>query len=519
MSIKSKILIPMIAIMLLIAAAILISNSLLFSGFVDDDTVRKVNTAKKVVINNLENHKVEAKAASSCMAINPMIINAVMHKNRIELQSHVRSLQEETGIDFCTITDVQGEVIIRTHVPEKFGDSIISHAVIQAAVYGESLTTIDKGTEVLLAVCSGMPIYNENKKLVGVVTTGFRLDTERFVDSIKEMVGCEASVIVGDERISTTILGEGGTRAVGTKVSVLINENILSESSFTRKLDVLGYDTVMNYIPIKNLDGIVIGMIFIGHYTKDKAMMIGTFIQNGLIITFVMLIISKRVLEKLKITISEQEASIKEEYERIKEIVVEIEERDHMYYTVNQTANMLLCSETDNFEKILYDSMDIIIKGSGADRMYIFKNHMENGQLYYTQIYEWSRNTHSLQAGRSSMPILYDENAPEIKRTLSNGDCYHHRIQDMPASDQAQFIIRGTLVVMLIPVFIHSEFWGFVGFENCHTTKMFTKIEESIVSSGSLLIANALLRNEYVDSLHKTKDELEIALTEAENAN
>ena len=59
---------------------------------------------------------------------------------------------------------------------------------------------------------------------MGVVSSGYRLDTETFVDEIKALTGIEATVFLGDERLSTTVagrlgewieLGGSGRQAVG----------------------------------------------------------------------------------------------------------------------------------------------------------------------------------------------------------------------------------------------------------------------------------------------------------------
>ncbi len=52
MGIKTKILLPMIALTLLVAAAILISNIILFAGFVDDSAADRVDSAVKVATNS-----------------------------------------------------------------------------------------------------------------------------------------------------------------------------------------------------------------------------------------------------------------------------------------------------------------------------------------------------------------------------------------------------------------------------------------------------------------------------------
>ncbi len=40
------------------------------------------------------------------------------------------ALQEESGVEFCTVTDDKGTVLIRTYEPDVYGDSVLSRTVM-----------------------------------------------------------------------------------------------------------------------------------------------------------------------------------------------------------------------------------------------------------------------------------------------------------------------------------------------------------------------------------------------------
>ena len=68
MSIKTKILLPAIIITLALAAAILVSNIVLFSSFVDSSTVERVDSATRVVMRGLDALKAETRAVALSLA-------------------------------------------------------------------------------------------------------------------------------------------------------------------------------------------------------------------------------------------------------------------------------------------------------------------------------------------------------------------------------------------------------------------------------------------------------------------
>ncbi len=69
------------------------------------------------------------------------------------------------------------------------------------------------------------------------------------------MMGCEITVVLGNERVSTTIMNENGTRAIGTKADAHIGESVLAGNTYSGRVDILGRATIANYIPINGADG------------------------------------------------------------------------------------------------------------------------------------------------------------------------------------------------------------------------------------------------------------------------
>jgi PAS domain S-box-containing protein len=192
-----------------------------------------------------------------------------------------------------------------------------------------------------------------------------------------------------------------------------------------------------------------------------------------------------------------------------------LKHREQMLNAVNQAAAFLLNSDIDSFEASLYQSMKIMTETLQADRMYIWKNNSVGGRLYCTQLYEWSVNVESQQDNEYTIDIPYDENMPEWEKILSVGDCINGLVSEMSPQTQAQLRPQGILSILVVPVFIKDKFWGFVGFDDCHAKRKFTQEEESILRSGSLLVANTLLRNEMYINIRDTSIQLEAALKQA----
>ena len=194
------------------------------------------------------------------------------------------------------------------------------------------------------------------------------------------------------------------------------------------------------------------------------------------------------------------------------QMMKDIEQRDALFSAVNNATTLLLQAEIDEFESALWKSMGMMANAVDADRVRLWKNHVEDDRLFCTQMYEWSESATPTQGAINTIGASYDDDLPGWEDKLSRGQCINSIVREMSPKEKARLQPQGILSLLIVPVFLRGKFWGFVGFNDCHQERMFTANEESILWSGSLLITNVLLRNEMTL-------ELATALEKAQSAN
>ena len=188
-----------------------------------------------------------------------------------------------------------------------------------------------------------------------------------------------------------------------------------------------------------------------------------------------------------------------------------IEQQRALLETMNRVSSILLEPGIDNFDNHLFLSLSLMAQAVDADRVYIWKNHIKNDRLHCTQLYEWSEGAEPQQDNNYTVDLPY-ENIPGWEETLSQGKCINSFVRDMSPSEQAQLTPQGILSILVVPVFVRDQFWGFVGFDDCRRERAFTENEEMILRSGSLMIANALLRNDMALNLRDTASKLKAVI-------
>ena len=124
-SLKVKIIIPTI-IILIILMVIMTSFSLIkFTGFVNHLFEARTSSTAKGMQWYLQECERDTKAAAVSMSSAHDIINAMKEQDVEKLSSALTPSFEMFNIDFYTITDAAGTVILRTYDLNKKGDSIV----------------------------------------------------------------------------------------------------------------------------------------------------------------------------------------------------------------------------------------------------------------------------------------------------------------------------------------------------------------------------------------------------------
>lgn len=236
-------------------------------------------------------------------------------RNRDIMDLELKKVREQESLDILTVTDADGRVIFRTRKPEAFGDDqtafeivrlVLSEKIVSASTEIVSRDELMKEGEDLaerayfrivptpkakprleVEETSGMmmmtaaPILDNDENLLGVLYGGVLLNRQyEIVDKIKDTVyqgeiykGKDmgtATIFQGDLRISTNVQREDGNRAVGTRVSEEVYNQVLVKGlPWISRAFVVNNWYITAYEPIKNITGDIIGILYVG-MLEDK---------------------------------------------------------------------------------------------------------------------------------------------------------------------------------------------------------------------------------------------------------
>ncbi|MCL2793269.1 MAG: response regulator [Spirochaetaceae bacterium] len=208
-------------------------------------------------------------------------------------------------------------------------------------------------------------------------------------------------------------------------------------------------------------------------------------------------------------------ASVFNRIEQAKKMTANTEYNNNLLQAVNKSATFLLNTDIESYIKDLHQSMKVIGEAAKVDRVYIWKNHTIDGMLHSTQICEWSAGAELQQDDKYTVNMSYNEALPGLKDLFSRGQCLKGIVKEMSPKYQDYFYPQGIVSIMMMPVFMHEQFWGFVGFDDRKNERIFSEKEESTLRSVGLLFAHAHHRNKMILDIRNTSEKLEAALEQA----
>jgi signal transduction histidine kinase/CheY-like chemotaxis protein len=178
--------------------------------------------------------------------------------------------------------------------------------------------------------------------------------------------------------------------------------------------------------------------------------------------------------------------------------------QDKLLRVVNDAAVLLLSSYTGEFDALIGGSMSMLARDMEVDRINIWKNEARDGVLYYCQVCSWSGGKDLSWGG---MEFSYKDTLPRWEGILSSGRCVNGAPDSFPGEERE--LLKGYALrsMLVIPVFLDKKFWGFVSFDDCRRTRVFPGDEEAILRSASLLLVNALVHIEVMQSLVAAREE------------
>ena len=197
-----------------------------------------------------------------------------------------------------------------------------------------------------------------------------------------------------------------------------------------------------------------------------------------------------------------------------------IQKKDKLLQGIADATKALMTSrkEGEGFN----EALSILGKAADVDRVYIFQHQVnkETDEMFFSLVYEWTSEGTTAQIRKLEFDkISYSRFATlQFYESFSEGKTLKYIINDLPDTYKENFIDKNIKSIILVPIMIDGNYWGFIGFDEMETDRTWSDNEESILVTMSSTIGAVIKRNLFREILVQRNMELDKAVKEARNA-
>ncbi|MBE8997572.1 EAL domain-containing protein [Nostoc sp. LEGE 12447] len=184
-----------------------------------------------------------------------------------------------------------------------------------------------------------------------------------------------------------------------------------------------------------------------------------------------------------------------------KQATAELRQRDRLLQAVAEAANYLLGEM--NYETGIEQALAILGEAAKADRAYLFQNHPHpaTGEIAVSLRFEWTQSLIESTHHHWQNQVYQGSGLARWYTVLCSGQSISGLTQKFPIAEQ-EFLIRdGIQSLLLVPLRLENECWGYLGLADCTFERHWSKHEESTLLTMAASIIGARQRQQVEEKI------------------
>jgi|GEM_PF-2936966 len=250
------------------------------AGILDDNAQKSINTDIKIAEQMIDARFSEFNSICEYASNKADVITAVSDKNSEKLSIGAETFREAINADCVAVLDSNGNTIASTA-----GSNIQIGSIAQKMISSNTKNSFEsipasaaykinsgykvENVENALGMVVTYPVYEYGRIVGSIVIIDILNNNNGMVDELKANTGDEATLSLGKQRITTSLITDG-KRPVGTSISDEVWNYVRNQNAvYKGTAVVLGTPYITAYAPLPDANGDVIGMVFVGAPQTD----------------------------------------------------------------------------------------------------------------------------------------------------------------------------------------------------------------------------------------------------------
>ncbi|MCL2487654.1 MAG: ATP-binding protein [Oscillospiraceae bacterium] len=181
-------------------------------------------------------------------------------------------------------------------------------------------------------------------------------------------------------------------------------------------------------------------------------------------------------------------------------------EENRLLRAVNAAAAMVIGGFHQDYETVLHQAVQMLGESLQACYAGIWRNAEREGVMRCFLRAHWSDYTRDFGTAHERESFIYDEFLPDWRTQLAEYSFAALTRSSLPDAFLKSCSIRGAGHILLAPLYLHGDFWGMLGFARPESGAPFTAYEAETLSSGAVIIACSVSRNENFGKINADRD-------------
>jgi PAS domain S-box-containing protein len=149
-----------------------------------------------------------------------------------------------------------------------------------------------------------------------------------------------------------------------------------------------------------------------------------------------------------------------------------------------------------------------------ASRVYVFENHQDRaGRPLMSQRAEWcDRDIYPEIDNPTLQNLAYDDFFPRWTQVLARGEIIAGKVAEFPESERMILMPQGILSILVLPLMVNGEFFGFIGFDNCIEAYTWEPLEVNLLAAAAAAISLMHERKQAEEARRESQQMLQLVM-------
>jgi signal transduction histidine kinase/CheY-like chemotaxis protein len=488
--IKLKLLIPTLLMVALAIAGTTYVSLMQYQAFLNQE---KETTQKHVsrLISFLQARRQHNIELINLLSHKKRFIADAILRDRNALLNEMSPFVDKMEYGFVNLYDLQGKVIARADIPDKFGKTDeLSQLALKVSRTKDTVSSVSMYNG-LLAVFTVKTIMGPLSP-VAVLVAGNYLD-QPAVDNIAQSNNLDIKIYLNDDEIVSSskyigVASPGSERTSLIDISDLSDGQAVLKAFLTEDVSELKKDFWSNLIKVTFLLLTVSALII--WFSRRTILSAADSLNNARLSAEQNTVVLKSVNEHLNSEIAER-----------RQAEAALKRRDRILEALSFMASRFL--QTSDIDSNINICLERLGAATEVSRIAIRENYTDAfGSLSAKRKYDWTAPGGAHHKYRE-MSYLVDGIDSE---SLSGKRAVYGLVRNFNVALRAYYEKGNVKSVLMVPIFVNSSWWGYMGFCECESEREWDAAEVGVLGTAADIIGAALYRRQVDEELVLARD-------------